>query len=90
VGEVFPGLVYLLCFVTSSACAWLLLRSYRRSKARLLFWSGLSFLFLALNSLAVIFDLLIVEDLSLQIPRLILTLCAAGVMLFGFIWDLEE
>ena len=89
--EGFPALVYLLCFATSSACAWLLWRNYGRTKARLLFWSGLCFLFLALNNLAVVFDLLVVgSSVSLQIPRLVLSLCAVGVLLFRFIWDLEE
>lgn len=89
-GEVFPAAVYLLCFATSSACALLLARNYTRTKARLLLWSALCFGFLALNNLAVIFDLLLVSGLSFQILRLALSLCAVGVLLFGFIWDMEE
>jgi hypothetical protein len=90
VQEFFPAVVYLLCFATSSACAVLLARSYFRTKARLLLWSALCFLFLALNNLFVIMDLLLIPHFSLQIPRLALSLCAAAVLLFGFIWDLEE
>jgi len=87
----FPALVYLLCFATSAACAWLLWRSYGRTGARLLLWSGLCFVLLALNNLVVVFDLLVIgSDISLQIPRLLLSLSAVGVLLFGFIWDLEE
>ncbi len=88
--EFFPAAVYLLCFATSSACAVLLARSYFRTKARLLLWSALCFLFLALNNLFVIVDLLVIPQFSLQIPRLALSLCAVAVLLFGFIWDLEE
>ncbi len=88
--EFFPAAVYLLCFATSSACAVLLARSYFRTKARLLLWSALCFLFLALNNLFVIVDLLLIPQFSLQIPRLALSLCAVAVLLFGFIWDLEE
>ena len=29
-----PAVVYVLCFLTSSACAWLLGRSYSRSSIR--------------------------------------------------------
>jgi hypothetical protein len=29
--EVFASIVYLLCLLTSAACAWLLGRSYRRT-----------------------------------------------------------
>lgn len=89
-GEVFPAAVYLLCFATSTACAVLLARNYTRTRARLLLWSALCFGFLALNNLAVIFDLLLVTGLSFQILRLLLSLCAVGVLLFGFIWDMEE
>jgi len=86
----FPTLVYTLCFLTSSACALLLTRSYRRSGARLLLWSALCFLFLALNNFVVILDLLLLPDFDFRLARLVLAAAAVGVLLFGFIWDLEE
>jgi hypothetical protein len=86
----FPASVYLLCFATSAACALLLARSYRRSGARLLFWSGLCFLLLAANNLVVIFDLLVLPDMDFRLVRYLLALAALGVLLFGFIWDLED
>ena len=86
----FPASVYLLCFLTSAACALLLARSYRRTGARLLFWSGLCFLFLAANNLVVILDLLLLPDLDFRLVRYGLALAAVGVLLFGFIWDLED
>ncbi|HEX8222980.1 MAG TPA: DUF5985 family protein [Allosphingosinicella sp.] len=86
----FPASVYLLCFLTSAACALLLARSYRRTGARLLFWSALCFLFLAANNLVVIIDLLILPDADFRVARSLLALAAVGVLLFGFIWDLEE
>ena len=89
-GDIFPAAVYLLCFATSSACAWLLGRSYRRTGARLLMWSALCFLLLAMNNLFVVLDLLVITHVSLQIPRLLFSLGAIAVLLFGFIWDIEE
>jgi cytochrome b subunit of formate dehydrogenase len=86
----FPAAVYLLCFLTSAACALLLARSYRRSGARLLFWSALCFLFLAANNLLVIFDLLLIPDVDFRLARYGLALAALAVLLFGFIWDVEE
>ena len=86
----FPAAVYLLCFLTSAACALLLARSYRRTGARLLFWSALCFLFLAANNLLVIVDLLVLPDVDFRLARYLLALAALGVLLFGFIWDLEE
>lgn len=88
--EIFPAAVYLLCFATSAACAWLLARNFARTGARLLMWSALCFTLLAFNNLFVILDLLVIESMSFQIPRLILSLGAACVLLFGFIWDIEE
>jgi hypothetical protein len=89
-GITFPAAVYMLCFLTSAACAILLMRSYRRTGMRLLLWSGLCFIFLAANNLAVVLDMLVVPDRDLRLPRLLLALAAVVVLLFGFIWDREE
>ena len=86
----FPSAVYLLCFLTSTACALLLARNYRRTGARLLFWSGLCFLFLAANNLVVILDLLVLPDTDFRLVRYLLALAAVGVLLFGFVWDVED
>ena len=86
----FPAIVYLLCFATSATCALLLGRSYRRSGMRLLLWSAACFALLALNNLFVIVDLLLIESIDFQLVRLALSLGAVGVLLFGFIWDMEE
>jgi ABC-type Fe3+-siderophore transport system permease subunit len=84
----FPTLVYLLCFATSSACAFLLARSYLKARSRMLFWSALCFALLAMVNLIVIFDLVIYTDaIDLRPLRLWLTLLAISVLLFGFIWD---
>ena len=85
----FPASVYLLCFLTSSACALLLTRSYRRTASRLLLWSALCFALLAANNLVVIVDLLILPEMDFRVARLALALAAVGVLLFGFIWEEE-
>jgi len=85
-----PALVYLLCFLTSSACALLLARSYRRTGTRLLMWSALCFVLLAANNFVVILDLLVLPRIDFRLARLLLALSAVGILLFGFIWDLEE
>ena len=88
--DLFPAIVYFLCFATSGACAWLLGRNYRATGARLLLWSALCFLFLAANNLIVFIDLLILPDVDMRVARLSLALAAVSILLFGFIWDLEE
>lgn len=85
-----PTSVYVLCFVTAAACAWLLARSYRRVGARLLLWSALCFALLAVNNLVMVAALLFLPAADLRMPRALIALAAAGVLLFGFVWDVEE
>jgi len=82
--------VYILCFLASSACALLLARSYRRSGARLLLWNCLCFVALAGNNLALVADLVVFPDHDFKLVRLSFSLIAVSVLLFGFVWDLEE
>jgi len=89
-GELFPAVVYVLCFLTSAACAFLLGRSYARSGVRLLFWSSVCFSFLALNNLALVMDLLVLPDTDLRLVRSGLALAAVVSLIWGFIWDREE
>lgn len=53
-------------------------------------WSALCFGLLALNNIVVFLDAVVVHDVDLAIPRLSLSLAAVAVLLFGFIWDLEQ
>lgn len=89
-GEIGPAIVYALCLATSMACAWLLGRTYRRTGAKLLFWSALCFALLAGNNLFVIIDLVVVPEVDFRLVRALLSLGAVGVLLFGFIWKREE
>jgi Family of unknown function (DUF5985) len=87
----FPTVVYILCFLTSAACAWLLGRSYARTGTRLLLWSSVCFGFLALNNLALVFDLVVWPDqVDLRIMRLAFALLAVASLLWGFIWEVED
>ena len=90
--EIFPAIVYILCFLTSAACAWLLGRSYAANRARLLFWSSICFGFLALNNLLLVLDLVVwpAPEVDLRLPRLLMALAAVASLIWGFIWDVEE
>jgi hypothetical protein len=83
----FEALVYSLCFLTSAACAALLFRAYRRRPMRLLLLSGVCFVFLALNNLLIILDVLFFPETNLILLRHGATLIAISVLLFGFIWE---
>ncbi len=82
--------VYLLCFLTSAGCAGLLLRSYLKSRSRLLLWSSLCFFGLALNNVLLFLDLVVVTWVDLTLFRGATALAAVLVLLFGLIWDSES
>ena len=88
--DYFPTAVYLLCFLTSATCAWLLARNYWRTGTRVLLWSALCFLLLAANNFVVVIDMLVLPEFDFRLVRHLLSLGGVGVLLFGFIWDLEE
>jgi hypothetical protein len=83
-------IIYTLCTLTSLSCAWLLLRSYARNRARLLFWSGLCFLGASINNILVIFDRVVFPtSVDLLTWRLAAALISLLLLLFGLIWEEE-
>jgi len=88
--DIFAAIVYVLCFVTSLVCAWLLGRSYRHGRTRLLLWSSICFVLLAANNLALVLDLVVFPSLDLRLARLLLDLAAVLALIWGFIWEVEE
>ena len=83
-------LVYVLCTVTSLACAVLLLRGYDRTGTRLLLWSGLCFAGLALNNVVLVVDLMVVgPDIDLATWRLVPAAAAMLLLLYGLVWEAE-
>lgn len=79
--------VYALCTVTSAACAVLLIRAYRRTRIRLLFWSAFCFVALAANNVLVFVDLILVPDTDLSAIRGLVALAGLGVLLFALLWE---
>ena len=81
--------VYILCAATSAACAVLLLRAYGRSGARFLLWSGLCFVFLALNNVVLYVDLAVLPDKDLRVIRHGTALAGLLLLVWGLVWDAE-
>ncbi len=87
--------VYILCAVTSLACAVLLFRGYRRSRARFLLWSSLCFCALALNNAILFVDRVLLPDVSgvfgieFQLWRSGSAVLGLTLLLYGLIWDAE-
>jgi hypothetical protein len=82
-------IIYFLCMLTSLACFGLLLRGWRNSRSRLLFWSALCFAGLSLNNFLLVIDKLALPAVDLTVPRLVVALLAPLLLLFGLIWEEE-
>jgi Family of unknown function (DUF5985) len=85
--SIVEAIIYLLCVITSLLCAYLLVRSYRRAKTRLLVWSALCFALLAINNLVLFVDVLLLPDIDLSILQLLTSLSAVMVLLYAFVWE---
>ena len=83
-------IVYTLCVLTSLACALLLWRGYRRSRARLLMWSSLCFAGLALNNALLIVDLRVLPAVDLAVWRTMPALIGIALLVYGLVWDAER
>jgi hypothetical protein len=79
--------IYLLCAITAFACFVLLFRSWRRTSARLLFWSALCFAGLSVNNALLVADKLFLPNTDLLVLRLIASLVAVLLLLFGLVWE---
>jgi hypothetical protein len=82
-----PETIYLLCALTSLACAGLLLRGYRQRRTRLLLWSSGCFGLLAVNNVLLFVDLVLIPSVDLSLARSMAGLLAIVLLLVGFIWE---
>jgi hypothetical protein len=79
--------VYILCALTSIACAVLLVRGYFRSRMRFLLWSALCFVGLGLNNVLLFLDLIVFTQVDLSLWRNGVALAAVSIMVYGLVWD---
>ncbi|MPZ73130.1 MAG: hypothetical protein GEU74_07850 [Nitriliruptorales bacterium] len=81
--------VFLLCALTSLLCAVLLVRGFRRYGNRLLLWSGLCFVGLALNNALLVVDRILLPDVDLSLWRQVPAVVGVTLLLYGLVWDTE-
>jgi hypothetical protein len=80
--------VYVLCALTSLACAVLLLRAYQGRGVRLLLWSGLAFVGFTLGNMMLVMDRVVVgPGVDLAIWRSLPVLVGLAVLIYGLVWD---
>ena len=84
------AIIYSLCAVTCLVAFVLLLRGWRATRLRLLFWSALCFAGLSINNILLVLDKLIFPtQVDLSTWRLGTALIAVLLLLFGLIWEEE-
>jgi len=81
--------IYGLCALTALMCAWLLLQAYRKTKYRLLFWTGLFFSITTANNAFLIVDKLVFPSMDLTVYRYGMALVGLCVLLPGLILERE-
>ncbi len=84
------GAVYILGFLVTLACGVLLMRGFFRSRKRLLLWSALCFLGLAVSNLLVFLDVIVwPASVDLYPERLTTAAIAMLLLMYGLIWEGE-
>ena len=80
--------VYVLCALTSLACAILLLRAYQARGVRLLLWSGLAFVGFTFGNVMLVMDRVVIgPEVDLSIWRSLPVLAGLAVLIYGLVWD---
>jgi hypothetical protein len=87
--DIIPQAVYILCALTSLACAVLLFRGYLRSRVRILLWSTLCFVFLFINNVFLYLDVVVFPLVYLTPYRDASSFLAAAILVWGLVWDSE-
>jgi hypothetical protein len=82
--------VYILGVIVTLSCGILLIRAYGRVGKRLLLWSGICFLGLALSNLLLFLDLVVFPNVDLYLWRLLTAALAMMVLVYGLIWERDE
>mgnify|MGYP006162607277 CR=1 FL=1 len=77
--------VYVLCALTSLACALLLLRGYFRRKTPLLLWSGICFFGFAVNNVLLFLDKVVITEVDLSILRASSGVIALTFLMYGLV-----
>lgn len=85
-----PAAVYVLCMAASIVCAVLLIRTYGRTRSRLLLWTAISFSLLSVNNLLLVLDMLVFIQIDFWPFRAASFLGALAVLLYGFIWEADQ
>ena len=83
------ALIYGLCATVAAICAALLLRAWRHSRHRLLFWTAMCFTALTTTNVLLFLDKVVFLDVDLALARSLVALVGMAVLLYGLVWDAQ-
>lgn len=79
--------VYILGMFIALLCGLLLARGYRQSRHRLLLWSSICFIGLAITNGLVFVDIIMLPNVDLHLLRRATAGISMILLLYGLIWD---
>ncbi|QDT55820.1 hypothetical protein Pan44_38680 [Caulifigura coniformis] len=82
-----PGVVFLLCMLTSLASGTLLWRAAHGPSRRLLSWSAVFFFGMAVNNAILFGDVIVGPQTDLTMPANIVALISVFALLYALIWE---
>jgi hypothetical protein len=86
---IMAALIYSLCALVAALCTFLLLRAWTQSRYRLLLWTGLCFAGLTTTNVLLFLDKVVLPTVDLTPARMICTVAAMAVLLYGLVWDAQ-
>jgi hypothetical protein len=84
-------IVYSLCALTSLACAVLLVRSWMRTRTKLLAWSSACFMGLTINNIILVIDLVLYKtETDLSLARAVTAFLSILALVVGLVWSSNQ
>ena len=84
-------IVYALCALTSLACAVLLVRSWMRTRTKLLAWSSACFIGLTINNVLLVFDMVLYKtEVDLSFARAVTAMLSILALVVGLVWSSNQ
>lgn len=81
-----PGLIYILCAITSLGSAVLLIRGAARRRDGLLFWSSLFFFAMAANNALLYVNFIVLPEVDLLMLARLAMVVGVVLLNFGLVW----
>ena len=82
-----PGVVFILCMLTSLMSGVLLWRAAHGPSRRLLLWSALFFFGMAINNAILFADVIVGPETDLTLPANLVAAISVFALLYALIWE---